>query len=227
MLNSLGKKIGDSLAGLMHGIIMKRLGHNVRILEQNLSSTRTDHAAGIGTGPQGLQFFMENDRYPRPYSFACPGFQFLDRASNVKRVIDLSLNLSSWNVLYYRLRANFDSLQSEYCPEPINPAATDGKAVYDLGKQATNASYNDGFVTVEYNNLEVAGGGTIHADLVIVADGQNSTIRRKFMPDLEYPYSGYFAWRGTVPESDVSIETRKLFDKRFNVFAMPQGYIVG
>ena len=33
----------------MHSIVIKRLGHNVTILKQQLSSTREDQAAGIVT----------------------------------------------------------------------------------------------------------------------------------------------------------------------------------
>lgn len=212
----------------MHGIMFKRLGHHVHLIEQNLTSTRTDHAAGIGTGPLGLQFFKEHDLYPAPYSFSCPGFSFLDKHSNVKRLLDLPLNVTSWNVLYYRLRANFDGLQSKYCSKPIDVPESDGKAIYDLGKRATNVVPNDDLATVEFEDLQTGGNGRIDADLVIVADGQNSIIRRKFMPDrTEQPYSGYIVWRGTVPEKDVSDRTRKLFDERFNVFAMSRGYIVG
>lgn len=212
----------------MHGIMLKRLGHHVHLIEQNLTSTRTDHAAGMGTGPQGTQFLHDHDLYPAPYSLSCPGFSFLDTNSNVKRVLNLPLNVTSWNVLYHRLRANFDGLRSEYCPALINAPASDGKAIYDFGKQATRVTSTDQLATVELNDLQAGGSQTIHADLVIVADGQNSIIRPQFMPDhAEQPYSGYVVWRGTVPEKDVSEATRKLFDERFNVFAMSRGYIGG
>ena len=222
------KQIGGSLAGLMHGVMLKRLGHHVHLIEQNLSSTRTDNAAGIGTGPMGAQFFKEHDLYPSLYSFSCPGFNILDKDSNVKRVLNIPLNLTSWNVLYYRLRANFDGLQSEYYPALTSAPASDGEAVYELGKRATNVVSTDQLVTVEFEDLQTKGSRTLHADLVIVADGQNSIIREKFMPNQgEQPYAGYVVWRGTVPEKDVSEATRKLFGERFNVFAMSRGYIGG
>ncbi len=212
----------------MHGIMLKGLGHNVHLIEQNLSSTRTDHAAGIGTGPQGAQFLKEHDLCSAQYSFSCPGFSFLDKDSNVKRVIKLPLNLTSWNVLYYRLRANFDGLQSEYCPTLIGAPDSDGKAIYDLGKRARNVTASDQLATVEVDDLQAGGSRTLHADLVIVADGQNSVIRDQFMPGQKaQPYAGYVVWRGTVPEKDVSEATRMLFDGRFNVFAMSRGYIGG
>lgn len=160
--------------------------------------------------------------------FPCPGFNFLDKSSNVRRQLNSPLNVTSWNVLYYRLRANFDGLQSEYCPALIDAPASDGKAVYDPGKRATNVSTIDNFAAVEYDDFQAGESRTIHADLVIVADGQNSTVRRNLMPhNTESAYSGYVVWRGTVPEADVSEATRKLFDKRFNVFSMSRGCIGG
>lgn len=222
------EQIGGSLAGLMHGIMLKRLGHHVHLIEQNLSSTRTDNGAGIGTGPLGARFFEEHDIYPSRYSFPCPGFNFLDEDSNVKRVLNIPLNVTSWNVLYYRLRANFDGLQSEYYPALTGAPASDGKAVYDLGKRATNVVSTDQHATVEVEDLQTWGSRTLHADLVIVANGQNSIIREKFMPNQgDQPYAGYVVWRGTVSEKDVSEATRKLFEERFNVFAMSRGYIGG
>lgn len=106
--------IGGSLAGLMHGIMIKRLGHNVRILDQSISSIRTDHAAGMGTGRDDLEFFKEHDIDPHQYSFNCPGMQRLDKNANIEHRLNIPLNLTSWNVLYYRLRANFDSFKAAF-----------------------------------------------------------------------------------------------------------------
>ena len=211
----------------MHAIMVKRLGHNVHLYEQNLSSIRTNRAAGIGTGPKGIEYFNVYDLCDQPYAFSCPGFQFLDKNANIKRFLSLPLNLTSWDVLYYRLRANFDALKSQHCLEPPSELKTDGKALYDLGKRAVSVSSNDNFVTVEYEDLVDGGGGSIHADLVIVADGFNSVIRQVLLPNLKRTYSGYVAWRGTVPERDLSEETTRLFDKHFNAFVMSRGYIVG
>lgn len=215
----------------MHGIMLHRLGHNIRILDQSTAALRTDQAAGMTTGPEGKEFFAQHDRYPARYSFACPGVQIFDKVANVARRLNIPMNISSWNMLYYRLRANFDGLRSEFCPEPISPALEAGSspgASYDLGKRAVDVTYTDGLVTVEYEDLLKGGHGTVHADLVIVADGSNSTLRRRLVGDLPRRYAGYVAWRGTVEERAVSEDTMKLFDKHhFNGFIMKRGYIVG
>lgn len=207
--------------------MIKRLGHNVRILDQGTSSSPMDQAAGMGTGPDGCKFLEEQDVYPKPYSFACPGFQFLDKAANIKRTLNFPINLTSWNVFYYRSRANFDGLVSDFCPTPPEPKANEGRAVYDLGKKCTNVTYNEQLVTLEYDDSIHGGGGSVQADLVIAADGSKSSVRQCLVPKSPYVYSGYMAWRGTVAEQDVSEETRRIFDKRFIAFVMERGYIVG
>ena len=137
------------------------------------------------------------------------------------------MNLSGWNVLYYHLRANFDGLKSDCCPEPPTAMDADGDATYDLGKKATKVSYADNKVTVEFEDLVNGGIGSAQPDLVIVADGANSTIRQKLLPSIKHKYSGYVAWRGTVPERDVSEDTVKLVEKRFTVYPMKRGHILG
>ena len=211
----------------MHGIMFKRLGHSVRILEQSRSSERANHAAGIGTGPRGFEYFKMHDLSEQPYAFACPGFQYLDQDANVKRLMPIPLNLTTWDVLYFRLRANFDGLKSQHNPDPPTSLGSDGDAVYHLGKRVVGVSYSDNLVTVEYDDLISGGSGSLHADIVIVADGSNSTIRNQLLPQLNVTYSGYLAFRGLVHERDVSESTRNLLDERFNVFVMNKGYIVG
>lgn len=85
-------------------------------------------------------------------------------------------------------------MKSDFCPEP--PAATDadGDAIYGLAKKATNVSYAHNCITVEFDDFINGGLGSALADVVIVADGANSIIRRKLLPGLRHKYSGYVAW---------------------------------
>ena len=188
---------------------------------------RANHAAGIGTGPRGIEYIELHDLTKQPYAFSCPGFQYLNYDASIKRLLAVPQNLTTWDVLYFRLRANFDGFKSIYNHDPPPPLETDGETLYDLGKRAVGVSYSDNLVTVEYDDLIREGSGSLHADIVIVANGSNSTIRNQLLPQLKTTYSGYVAWRGLVPEKDVSERTRTLLDRRSNFFVMKRSYILG
>ena len=133
--------------------------------------------------------------------------------------------MTSWNVLYYRLRANFDGLISNHY-EKIPKNDGEGKAIYDLGKRVTNISYMDGTVTLTFNDISTGGVGSLNADLVIATDGSHSSIRQLLIPNLRRYYAGYFAWRGIVIESAISEESKNLFNERSTLFYMDKSYII-
>lgn len=212
----------------MHGIMLKQLGHNVRILERSLTSARASHAAGVGTGAKGHEFFNTYDSTSQPHAFHCPGYQSLDSNSKVKRTLNAPLWVTSWDVVYYRLRALFDGLPSIFCPATPPVSEGSGRARHELGKQVTDVLEDDELLAVTFEDLSKQGQtGTLQAHLVLDASGSYSVARQKMMPDLRRPYAGFVAWRGTVPEGAVSEATQKLFETRFNVFSMSDGYVVG
>ena len=208
----------------MHGIVVKHLGHNVRILEQYDSSTREALAAGISAMEYGTAFLKKYDLLSdQPYAVSCSGVQFLDEMAHVRFQVARPLTMTSWNVLYYRFRANFDGMKSSYCPETPGALLADGKAVYEAGKRVTNVKYSDDDLTVEFSDN--SGGGTLKPDFVIAADGSTSPIRHLLLPNLEPTYAGYAIWRGTVLESDVSDGTRHLFESKTTIMSLDRSYI--
>ena len=213
----------------MQGIVIKRLGHNVTILEQHLSSTREGQAAGIVTMEHSHAFMNAYDLLrEEPYAVQCSGVQFLDKDLKVVRGFERPMRMSSWNVLYYRLRANFDRLTSSYCKNLPTEPDNHGAAVYDQGKAVKNITYADGSVIIDFEDFvqNVSGGrGSIRADLVIAADGSTSHVRQILQPHLKHTYAGYVAWRGTVLESDVSEETRNTFKLKTTLHATTHSYI--
>lgn len=135
--------------------------------------------------------------------------------------------MTSWDVLYYRLRANFDGFVSQFCNLPPPSSETEGEAKYDIGKRVLNiSSSSDGLVKLDVKNLLSGKDESLLADFVIAADGAQSTIRRLVAPDFQRPYAGYFAWRGTILENAVSEESKKLFAERTTLFFMDKSYII-
>lgn len=212
----------------MHGIMLKRIGHNVRILERSVSPNRASHAAGVGTGLKGHEFMEMYDITAQPHAYHCPGYQMLDQNSGIKRTPNAPLWVTSWDTVYYRLRALYDGFASSYCPTPPDALPRDGTVSYELGKRVTNVEEDGELLAVAFEDLkEPPRSGVRRAQLVIDASGAYSVCREKLMPNLSYPYTGYVAWRGTVPESAVSERTQHLFETRFNSFLMKDGYILG
>ena len=147
----------------------------------------------------------------QPYAVGCTGVQFLDQNLKVTGGFDRPMRMSSWNTLYYRLRANYDGLPSPYCPIPPPGSEKNGKAIYDQGKRVTHVSYSDDNVTVDFGDLldkASSGHKSLKADMVIAADGSTFHVRQLLQPQLKHTYTGYVAWRGTVLESDVSEEAK-------------------
>lgn len=207
--------------------MLKRLGHNVRILEQHPSSTRNSQAAGISMHPAATAFVKKHDLAEGPNSIAADGIQYLDSNLQITGFRKLPMKMTSWDMLYYRMRANFDGLQSAFCPKPPQPASADGDAIYDLGKRVIDLNYEQGKLCLQFEDVATHGSGLVlQPDLVIAADGGNSWIRQRLCPEVRRPYAGYVAWRGTVAEKDVSEETRELFFNRTTHTVLDRSYVI-
>ena len=210
----------------MHGIMIKRLGHNVRILEQHPSSSRDGEAAGITVGAQVQQFFEKYDLIMEPYAVDVGATHILDSEFKTLIFHKLSWKSTSWSTLYHRLRANFDGLSSKYVPDPPKLPVGDGEGTYDIGKRVTDVALSSGGVKLKYEDLIIGQGGALSADLVIAADGSKSSIRKLLCPQVQMPYAGYLTWRATIPENAVSEGTQRAFNDRFIFYELEKSYIV-
>lgn len=145
---------------------------------------------------------------------------------------------SSWEAIYFRLRANFDGLVSEYIPHPppgsgarpVNrEGEREGRASYSLGKTVVGLQKNGdekGDVVVESKDTQTGEGESREADLVVAADGPSSTVRQLFEPDAKRRYAGYCGWRGTLSEEEVSKETWKFLGDVVTFCKIERSYII-
>ncbi|KAF2015295.1 FAD/NAD(P)-binding domain-containing protein [Aaosphaeria arxii CBS 175.79] len=208
--------VGGSLGGLSTGIALRDLGHNVTILERNPTELLHNQGAGIVTGGDTLAFFKRYDRCGRQIAISSQRRQYLDKDGAMVHKEDMVQNMTSWDLVYYILRANFDGVRSEYCDVPA-PKASHGKVKHLHGHRVTGLAERDDKVEVSFVTVE-GKEGVISADFVVGADGPSSTVRSLFEPDVERTYAGYVALRGTVPEEDVSHQAREAFSERFTFF---------
>ena len=210
----------------MHGIMIKRLGHNVRILEQHPSSSRAGEAAGVSTGFRTQDFLQKYDLVKEPCTVAATGLQIMDSDFKTKSFTDWPLTLTTWKTLYYRLRANFDGLSSDCVPCPPQALANDGKGLFEVGRRVTDVSNREGNITLRFEDVMSGTGDDIQADLIIAADGSHSSIRKLLLPNVESPYAGYLTWRATIPEKLISEPTRQAFEGLSTSYAMYRSYVI-
>ncbi len=215
----------------MHGIMLHRLGSNVHILEQSPTSTPVSHMAGVCAGSDVLCFLKKFDRLGDvPLGIPSVCLQSVDAQGRISVFLRAERLMTSWDALYFRLRANFDGLKSEYSQSP--PQINDGEdgpvAVYNIGKQVTSIEVVGIQVRVIYWDLSAGKSVETLADLVLGADGPNSIVRKTFLgPGIaERRYAGYLAWRGVVPENQVSEETRKLFRANITYSIVKGGHVI-
>ncbi|GAW24364.1 hypothetical protein ANO14919_139480 [Xylariales sp. No.14919] len=216
--------VGGSLGGLATGLALKALGHNTTILERNPKPLLQDQGAGIVAGGDTLDFFERYNRCSRPLAVSSYARQYLDREGNIVHREEMLQRMTSWDLTYYLMRANYDGVESPYCEVP-GPAPGHGEAVHIHDRNVTDIkeeSRDDGSGGVRVFWRSSQGDqGSILADIVVGADGPSSTIRQLVQPNVERKYAGYCALRGTMPEEEASEETRKTCCERFTFFHCP------
>ncbi|KAL8769659.1 MAG: hypothetical protein Q9209_004456 [Squamulea sp. 1 TL-2023] len=180
--------------------------------------------AGIGAAQDVLDFLERFDHVKQPLGIPSECLQSMDHDGKVTVFLKAKRIMTSWDVLYHRLRANFDGVTSV---DRHQPAGIQGKglgdAIYDSGKQVVDIDTNEGMVSVRVRDIATQTEHLMHADLLLGADGSHSVVRRTFVPDSEArpTYAGYVAWRGVAKESDVSLATRHIFQKNVTYFQLP------
>jgi len=216
--------VGGSLGGLLTGVALKRLRKNlnIRIFERNPTPLLQDQGAGVVAGEDVQKFFKTYDWSKTPLTV--PSYQrlYLDKSGKVISRHDQEQRMTSWDLLYHILRTNYDNTETPYAKVPVSEEG-EGRSSYEYGCTVTNveapkSSARLDFsepvkITVQHKSGETS---TTEADLVIAADGPSSQIREEYFPDVKRTYAGYVAWRGTVPETQVS--QPDVFVEKFTFF---------
>lgn len=199
---------------------MKTHGYNTTLLERTPENLLHNQGAGIVAGGDTIEFFKRYDRTGKPV--AVPSYKrlYLNQKGDVIHEEVNRQNMTSWDLSYYLLRANYDRVESAYLEGGKLPEVrpTDGKVTYRYGCTVTSLEDEEAKVLVHFkarhdDGTEVV--DSILADLVVAADGPSSTIRAIFEPEIKRKYAGYCVIRGTVPELEGTQEARDVFAERF------------
>jgi 2-polyprenyl-6-methoxyphenol hydroxylase-like FAD-dependent oxidoreductase len=198
------------MSGLLHAIVLQRLGHNVYVLEKSPVSILQSEAAGLSAGPQVQKLIDEYVRPSRPYAMTADSIKVVNVQGEVINLIAAPLHLTTWRVLHSMLRSHL----------------IDQGAMYETDKLAQEVKYDGEKVVVTYSDTTTRISNFLEADLVIAADGGHSKIRGELPPGLSPKYVGYVTWRGAVPESAVSAVSREVLQNRVINLRTDQGYII-
>ncbi|KAK3168345.1 hypothetical protein OEA41_004792 [Lepraria neglecta] len=114
----LTSQVGGSLGGLFAAVVLKRLGHNVRIFERNPTPLLHNQGARVVVGGDTQAFFNRFDATKRPIAVTSNLRQYLDKEGRQVHEEGMAQKMTSWDLLYYLLRANFDGVKSDYCKVP-------------------------------------------------------------------------------------------------------------
>jgi len=196
--------VGGSIAGLFAALMLRRAGWEVEVFERS-SAELAARGAGIVTHPELIQALEAAGALPaEPIGLEVVERMIIDRAGVPIRRLPQRQLVTSWAYLYELLRK---ALPARYYRS--------GYALVDFEQSAAGVS------------ARFANGTRASGDLMVAADGTNSTVRGLLLPEVKPTYAGYVAWRGLVPESELSADTHRLLADRFAFYLPPGEQILG
>jgi 2,6-dihydroxypyridine 3-monooxygenase len=194
---------GGSIAGLTAGLLLRDQGWEVDVFER-AASILQGRGAGIATHKMSLRYLVERHLASmEEVSVPARVLRYLNPDGTVRYQEMCGHRFTSWNTLYGHLLQAF------------------GPDRYHFSSALETAEQRTGAVSVR-----VQGGERLECDLLVCADGTNSTGRRLLFPEAKPTYAGYVAWRGTVPESSLPLAAAQDLSERLTYQLLPSSHIV-
>ncbi|WP_301119312.1 FAD binding domain-containing protein [Mycolicibacterium fortuitum] len=194
--------VGGSIGGLTAALLLRDLGFHVDVYERT-PIPLDGRGSGIVLQPDTVRWFAERSRQNLADLHTATDYvQYLDPSGAVIHRERAVWTYTSWGTFYRALLADF------------------GTDHYHYGEFACGFDQDADTVTVRF-----VGGRTARADLVVFADGISSPARESFDPEAKFAYSGYVGWRGTVPLSELSAQTRETLSDAITYTVIPNSHI--
>jgi 2-polyprenyl-6-methoxyphenol hydroxylase-like FAD-dependent oxidoreductase len=203
-MNAIDKRaivIGGSLAGLFAGTLLRSIGWQVDIYERS-PHTLDSRGGGVVLQSDVVEAFQRAGIPNDNLGVVANERYYLQRDDRIQ-VMPMRQTLTSWNLLYGSMRRHFPD------------------AHYHQGKVLTNFQVEKEQITAIFTD-----GTCEKADLLIGADGPNSTLRHLLLPTYEPLYAGYVGYRGLVNEQDLDPESAAIFTERFVFYQFKNSHIL-
>lgn len=194
---------GGSVGGLTTALVLRDAGCDVRVFERSPAALQA-RGAGIAALDTTLDYLLKRGGFQvTDVCSATAWIRFLNRDGSVQHEQRHRYRFSSWNTIYRSLLSLLDA----------------GR--YQLGAEVTSFAEQRGTVTVTLGT-----GQRVESDLLVCADGVGSPARARLLPAVRPAYSGYVAWRGTVPERHLSPGTCATLGDALTYQVLPDSHIL-
>jgi 2,6-dihydroxypyridine 3-monooxygenase len=191
--------VGGSLGGLTAALLLRDQGCEVDVFERS-TLDRSGYGAGLGMHDMTLRYLVERAHVAvGDITVSTDVERFLDADGGVAHEYGRLTRMSTWGTLYRALMDVFghDRFHADTPVESVAP------------RMASEGSV-----------LTLADGSSRSFDLVVAADGIQSTLRQSLGAAVEFRSAGYVGWRGLVARSQLPEHT-------FDRFADGVTYFIG
>ena len=195
---------GGSLGGLFAGTLLNAGGWDVHILERSPHDLSSQGAGLVQQAELTRALRAAGVEQLAPLGVTALERVTLDRSGAVLQQSRARQTQFAWDGLYRELRARFPD------------------ARYHLGASVAGVRQDEDSLHVTLED-----GRALEGDLLVAADGTLSTVRGLLLPHLRPSYAGYVAWRGLVPERQISERTREALAGRFGFYRFDGSHILG
>ena len=178
--------VGGSIGGLTAALLLRDGGWDVDVFERS-TGVLEGRGGGIVLHPATIRYLVERAGVaPAEAGVSVHWLRYLDGAGAIAHQERCGYRFTSYDFLYRRLLESY------------------GRERYHLAEECVGLDDPNG-----RPRLEFASGRLVDADVVVFADGINSTGRRLIAPQAEPRYAGYVAWRGTLVDdrAEPALET--------------------
>lgn len=191
--------IGGSVTGLMAASLFRKAGWDVTVFERAVGDL-AGRGAGLGVSEELIEVMERaGARFETSAGVVQRSMAWMDRDGTIKFEHQRFMVASSWARVY----------------QPLRAAVPHGS--YRQGIALERVEQHSQSVTAFFND-----GSREKADLLVAADGVQSTVRKQFLPEVQPRFANYVAWRGLVADHDLSRATLDAVSGHI-VFCFPQG----